>query len=266
MSSRWSKYYKPFNSTLEHKGETPKVKERTSKAKEADDEKKLTIKEWNEEERPREKLESKGPESLTKAELLAILIGSGTKKKSAVELMAELMRECDDKLVLLSRMSIDELTQISGIGPAKAITIEAAMELGNRRTQEETTVVLEQIKDAGQIYRYMHPLMRDLNYEECWALLLNNNARLIKRVKLSQGGRTETLVDVRILLKHALLAEATSMILVHNHPSGSCRPSKEDIRLTEHVKTAGTTMNIKLLDHVIVTDGDYYSFSEDGKL
>ena len=266
MSSRWSKYYKPFNSTPEQKEETPKVKERTMKAKETDDEKKLTIKEWNEEERPREKLELKGPESLTKAELLAILICSGTKKKSAVELMAELMRECDDKLVLLSRMSIDELTQIPGIGPAKAITIKAAMELGNRRTQEETTVVLEQIKDAEQIYRYMRPLMRDLNYEECWALLLNNNARLIKRVKLSQGGRTETLVDVRILLKHALLAEATSMILVHNHPSGSSRPSKEDNRLTEHVKNAGMTMNIKLLDHVIVTDGDYYSFSEDGKL
>ena len=137
------------------------------------------------------------------------------------------------------------------------------LKLGYGGTKTEMERLL---KDAGQIYRYMHPLMRDLNYEECWALLLNNNARLIKRVKLSQGGRTETLVDVRILLKHALLAEATSMILVHNHPSGSCRPSKEDIRLTEHVKTAGMTMNIKLLDHVIVTDGDYYSFSEDGKL
>lgn len=226
----------------------------------------FSIKEWAEEDRPREKLEAKGAEALTKSELLAILIGSGTKKKSAVKLMEELMRECDDKLVLLSRMTVDELTKIQGIGSAKAITIIAAMELGRRRSQEEVTMTLMQVKDAGQIYRYMHPLMRDLNYEECWALLLNNNARLIKRVKLSQGGRTETLVDVRILLKHALLAEATSMILVHNHPSGSCRPSKEDIRLTEHVKTAGTTMNIKLLDHVIVTDGDYYSFSEDGKL
>ncbi|MBQ5461908.1 MAG: hypothetical protein IIT55_08725, partial [Bacteroidaceae bacterium] len=136
----------------------------------------FSIKEWAEEDRPREKLEAKGAEALTKAELLAILIGSGTKKKSAVELMAELMRECDDKLVLLSRMTVDELTKIQGIGSAKAITIIAAMELGRRRSQEEVTMTLMQVKDAGQIYRYMHPLMRDLNYEECWALLLNNNA------------------------------------------------------------------------------------------
>ena len=226
----------------------------------------FSIKEWAEEDRPREKLEAKGAEALTKAELLAILIGSGTQKKSAVELMAELMRECDDKLILLSRMTVDELTKIQGIGPAKAITIMAAMELGRRRAQEEVTATLTQVKDAEQVYRYMRPLMRDKNHEECWVLLLNNNARLIKRVRLSLGGRTETLVDVRILLKAALLAEATMMVLVHNHPSGSCRPSREDVNLTEHVKKAGMTMNIKLLDHVIVADGDYYSFSENGKL
>ncbi|MBQ3780808.1 MAG: DNA repair protein RadC [Bacteroidaceae bacterium] len=226
----------------------------------------LNIKELSADDRPREKLLAKGSEALSKAELLAILIGSGSATKNAVELMVEVLRDCDDRLILLNRLSVEELMKYKGIGEAKAITLKAAMELGRRRAQEEALTDLKVISTAQQIYEYMHADVRELTHEESWVFLLNNSSRLIKRVRLSQGGRTETSVDVRILLRHALLAEATSVILVHNHPSGSCRPSQEDNRLTERVNQACRAVNIRLIDHVIVTDGDYYSFSENGKL
>lgn len=226
----------------------------------------LNIKELSADDRPREKLLAKGSEALSKAELLAILIGSGSATKNAVELMVEVLRDCDDRLILLNRLSVEELMKYKGIGEAKAITLKAAMELGRRRAQEEALTDLKVISTAQQIYEYMLADIRELTHEESWVFLLNNSSRLIKRVRLSQGGRTETSVDVRILLRHALLAEATSVILVHNHPSGSCRPSQEDNRLTERVNQACRTVNIRLIDHVIVTDGDYYSFSENGKL
>lgn len=226
----------------------------------------LNIKELSADDRPREKLLAKGSEALSKAELLAILIGSGSATKNAVELMVEVLRDCDDRLILLNRLSVEELMKYKGIGEAKAITLKAAMELGRRRAQEEALTDLKVISTAQQIYDYMHADVRELTHEESWVFLLNNSSRLIKRVRLSQGGRTETSVDVRILLRHALLAEATSVILVHNHPSGSCRPSQEDNRLTERVNQACRAVNIRLIDHVIVTDGDYYSFSENGKL
>lgn len=226
----------------------------------------LNIKELSADDRPREKLLAKGSEALSKAELLAILIGSGSPTKNAVELMKEVLRDCDDRLILLNRLSIEELMKYNGIGEAKAITLKAAMELGRRRAQEEALTDLKVIRTAQQVYEYMRPDVRELTHEESWAFLLNNSSRLIKRVRLSQGGRTETSVDVRILLRHALLAEATCVILVHNHPSGSCRPSQEDNRLTERVSQACRTVNLRLIDHVIVTDGAYYSFSENGKL
>ncbi|MCR4612556.1 MAG: DNA repair protein RadC [Bacteroidaceae bacterium] len=226
----------------------------------------LNIKELSADDRPREKLLAKGSEALSKAELLAILIGSGSPTKNAVELMKEVLRDCDDRLILLNRLSIEELMKYNGIGEAKAITLKAAMELGRRRAQEEALTDLKVIRTAQQVYEYMRPDVRELTHEESWAFLLNNSSRLIKRVRLSQGGRTETSVDVRILLRHALLAEATCVILVHNHPSGSCRPSQEDNRLTERVSQACRAVNLRLIDHVIVTDGAYYSFSEDGKL
>ncbi len=226
----------------------------------------MNIQELSAEDRTREKLLEKGSEALSKAELLAILIGSGSATKNAVELMVEVLRDCDDRLILLNRLSVEELMKYKGIGEAKAITLKAAMELGRRRAQEEALTDLKVISTAQQIYEYMHADVRELTHEESWVFLLNNSSRLIKRVRLSQGGRTETSVDVRILLRHALLAEATSVILVHNHPSGSCRPTQEDNRLTERVNQACRTVNIRLIDHVIVTDGDYYSFSENGKL
>lgn len=224
------------------------------------------IKELALEDRPREKLYQRGEEALTTAELLAILIGSGTPKKSAVELMREIMRDCDDKLILLSRLSVEELMRYNGIGEAKAITIKAAMELGRRRATEERVSALQTIDNSKQIYEYMRPQLGDLDHEECWVLLLNNSHRLIKRVRISQGGRTSTQVDVRILLKQALLGEATSVVLVHNHPSGSCKPSRDDDQLTEAVKRATQAVNIRLIDHVIVADGDYFSYAENGKI
>lgn len=223
------------------------------------------IKFWAEEDRPREKLMAKGCSSLTNAELLAILIGSGTPNKSAVELTQEILRHCGNRLANLGKMSIKELMTFNGIGEAKAITIVAAAEIGRRRSQEQAAD-MPKMSQPDFVYEFMRPRVQDLTHEESWVMLLNNDARLIKFVHLSSGGLTDTSVDVRILLKEALLADATCFILVHNHPSGSLRPSAEDIKLTEYVRRAGDTMKIRLLDHVIVTDGGYYSFVNEGKL
>ncbi len=224
-----------------------------------------TIKEWSEDDRPREKLMNRGEAALTNAELLAILIGSGTRKKSAVELMQDILRVCDDKLARLSKMSIKELMAFNGIGEAKAITIKAAAEIGRRRTMERSDDS-PQMTNASQVYEYMHPLMQDLPHEEFWAILLNNSSRIIKRTRISSGGLTATAVDVRMVLKEALIADATCIIVCHNHPSGQLRPSRDDQMLTDRLHTALNQINIKLLDHVIITDGTYYSFAEDGKI
>lgn len=223
------------------------------------------IKDLAEADRPREKLMERGEEALTNAELLAILIGSGTQKKSAVELMQEILKVCDNRLSLLGRMTIDELMTYNGIGEAKAITLKAAAEIGRRRAMERTTDLV-QFSDSANIYEYMYPLMRDLIREESWVLLLNNSLRLIRKVKLSTGGLTETLVDVRRVMKEVLQADATCFVLVHNHPSGSLRPSREDDRLTERVKRAAETLNVRMIDHMIVTDGGYYSYQDEGRI
>lgn len=224
-----------------------------------------TIKEWSEDDRPREKLMNRGEAALTNAELLAILIGSGTRKKSAVELMQDILRVCDDKLARLSKMSIEELMAFNGIGEAKAITIKAAAEIGRRRTMERSDDS-PQMTNASQVYEYMRPLMQDLPHEEFWAILLNNSSRIIKRTRISSGGLTATAVDVRMVLKEALIADATCIIVCHNHPSGQLRPSRDDQMLTDRLHTALNQISIKLLDHVIITDGTYYSFAEDGKI
>jgi len=224
------------------------------------------IKDLNEDDRPREKMLAKGEESLTNAELLAILIGSGTQKKSAVELMDDILRDCTNSLALLSRMTIDNLMAYNGIGEAKALTIKAAMELGRRRSGEEISKKLKSLNTARAVAEFMKDVAADESIEKSWVLLLNQNARLLRRVELSRGGRTETAVDVRVVLKYALLADATCIVLVHNHPSGNCQPSREDTRLTQRMLDAAHAVNIRLLDHVIVTDGDYYSFAENGQI
>jgi len=229
----------------------------------------ISIKEWAEEDRPREKMMAKGAQSLTKAELLAIIIGSGTTKKSAVELMTDILEDCNGRLSNLSKMSLEALTHYDGIGPAKALSIMAAAEIGRRRAMESSSDLM-QITNGEDVMKYMRPRIQDLSHEESWALLLNSNACIIRCVHLSSGGITETSVDVRILLKEALLSNATCFILVHNHPSGSLRPSNADKDLTNHVSKAGRTVNIRMLDHVIVTDSSdstaYYSFAENGYL
>lgn len=224
-----------------------------------------SIKDWAVNERPREKMMERGEQALTDAELLAILIGSGTQKKSAVQLMKEVMDACDNRLSLLSKMTLEELMAFNGIGEAKALTIKAAAEIGRRRALEKANDI-DQITTAEDVYNMMHPLMRDLSHEEFWVLLLNNNARVIKRVKLSSGGLTQTAVDIRMILKEALIVEATNLVVCHNHPSGYIYPSKEDENITKKIMSASETMNIRLIDHVIVTDGQYYSFADNGKI
>lgn len=229
----------------------------------------ISIKEWSEEDRPREKMMVRGAHALTKAELLAIIIGSGTTKKSAVELMSEILDDCNGSLANLSKMSLEALTTYDGIGPAKALSIMAAAEIGRRRA-EESASDMHQITNGADVMRYMRPKVQDLTHEESWVLLLNNNASIIRCVHLSSGGLTETSVDVRMLLKEALLSNATCFILVHNHPSGKITPSSCDKELTKRVQQAGRAVNIRMIDHVIVTDSSdmthYFSFCEAGYL
>lgn len=226
---------------------------------------KLSISQWAEEDRPREKLMRLGAEALSSAELLAILIGSGSTKESAVELMKRVLSHCANNLNSLGKMSLQELCQYNGIGPAKAITILAACELGKRRAREKAEERRE-VNCAVAIYELMLPRMQDLDTEEAWVLLMNQKFKLLKMERLSHGGITETLVDVRIIIKEALLCNATVIALCHNHPSGSPKPSRDDDNLTERVRRACDTMRIHLLDHVIVTDGLYYSYHEAGRL
>lgn len=224
-----------------------------------------TIKESAENDRPREKLMSLGAEALTNAELLAILIGGGTTNLTAVELMQSILGDCDNSLANLQRMSIGELMQYKGIGEAKALTILATAELGRRRTLESVND-LQKIKDSSDVFSYMKPRVQDLACEKSWVLLLNNSCRIIRCVELSRGGLTETSVDARVVFHHACIANATSVILVHNHPSGNVRPSKMDDELTMRIQKIGQMMNIRLFDHVVMTDNDYFSYAEEGKL
>lgn len=225
---------------------------------------KLNINQWAEEDRPREKMEGQGAESLTNAELLAILIGSGSTKESAVELMKRLLSDCKNNLNTLGKMTIHDLCQYNGIGKAKAISILAACELGKRR-QMENPAERPDLGTATRIYNHMHPIMQDLDVEEFWILLLNQHYRLIKKVRISHGGITETAVDIRIIIREAVMVNCTILAVCHNHPSGNLSPSRQDEELTKSIKRACELMHIHFLDHIIVTDGLYYSFHEQGK-
>ena len=224
---------------------------------------KLTINNWAEEDRPREKMASLGAEALSNAELLAILIGSGSTKESAVDLMKRVLADSKNNLNTLGKMSIHELCQYNGIGEAKAITILAACELGKRR-QMESPEERPDLGTATRLYNYMHPIMQDLDVEEFWVVLLNQHYRLIKKVRISHGGITETAVDIRIIMKEAVLANTTILAVCHNHPSGNLKPSRQDDELTKSIKRACELMHIHFLDHVIITDGQYYSYHESG--
>lgn len=224
-----------------------------------------TIKELANEDQPREKLLARGVGAMTDAELLAILIGGGTSRLTAIELAQQILRDCGGRLRELNRMSLKQLMRYDGIGEVKALTLIAAAELGRRRAIEVADQQLD-FHTAKAVHEYMLPRIQDLSHEESWALLLNNKMELIYCAHLSVGGLTETAVDVRVLLKEALLHDATGFILVHNHPSGSLKPSRMDCDLTEMVRKASETMRIRMLDHTIVADTGYYSFNENGKL
>ena len=198
---------------------------------------KLNINQWAEEDRPREKMASLGAETLSSAELLAILIGSGSTKESAVDLMKRILNDCNNSLNTLGKKSINDLCQYNGVGPAKAITILAACELGKRR-QMESPEERPDLGTATKIYNHMHPVMQDLDVEQFWVLLLNQNHRLIKKVRVSFGGITATAVDIRIIMREAVLCNATQLVVCHNHPSGKITPSKDDDTLTVSIMQA----------------------------
>lgn len=220
---------------------------------------------WNEEDKPREKLQLKGKANLKDAELLAILIGSGTPKVTAVELCTEILKYVHNDLSQLGKLSIEDLTKFKGIGEAKAISIVAAMELGRRR-QAENLNEIKQMQSSKDIYNVLLADLSDLNYEEFWVLYLNNRNKIIGKEKLSSGGLTGTVVDVRLLFKNALHRLATAIVLAHNHPSGNLKPSQADIALTNKIKEAGRLLDIQLLDHLIIADTGFYSFADEGVL
>lgn len=226
---------------------------------------KLNINQWAEEDRPREKMMLKGAETLSDAELLAILIGSGNREESAVTLMQRILASCNNDLNELGKWEACDFSHFKGVGPAKSITIMAALELGKRRKLQAHSerAAIHYSKD---IYELFHPLMCDLAQEEFWVLLLNQAARIINKVRVSRGGIDQTTADVRCILREALLQRATQIALIHNHPSGNPHPSNEDQRLTQFVEKAAKVMNIRLIDHVIITDGKYYSFADEGTL
>jgi len=226
---------------------------------------KLTIANWSADDQPREKLRDKGPDALSNAELLAILVGSGTTGVSAVELMQQILSGCGNNLNMLGKMSIRELMEYKGVGEAKAITILAACELGKRRQMERP----EERPDLGTataVYNHMHPVMQDLDVEEFWVLFMNQDFRLIKKLRIAHGGISEVSVDVRIIIREAVLCNTTIMAVCHNHPSGSIAPSRQDDALTRQIQKACELMRIHFMDHVIITDGQYFSYHEAGKL
>lgn len=225
----------------------------------------FSIKYWAEDDKPREKLMLKGKAALSDAELIAILIGSGSRNESAVELSRRILKSVDNNLNALGKLSVQQLMNFKGIGEAKAVTIAAAAELGRRRREEEG-MDLKKITSSKAVYEIMQPLIGELPHEEFWVLYLNNSNKVIYKSQLSKGGITGTVVDVRLAFKLALEHNATAMILVHNHPSGVLQASDADKQTTRQMKQAGHSLSINILDHVIVTEKSYLSFADDGIL
>lgn len=225
----------------------------------------FSIKLWAEDDRPREKLALKGKSVLSDAELLAILIGSGSKNESAVALCKRILASVNNNLNALGKLSIQQLSEFKGIGEAKAISIIAALELGRRRKNEEVKE-LTKVTSSKSIFDMMQPLIGELPYEEFWVLFLNNNMKVLHKSQLSKGGITGTVVDLRLVFKLALEQNATSIVLVHNHPSGSLQPSTADFEITKKIEIAGKTLDISVIDHLIITETDYYSFKDEGKM
>lgn len=221
------------------------------------------INQWAEDDRPREKFLLKGKSSLSDSELLAILIGSGSRNESAVQLCQRILASSQNNLNLLGKLSIQQLMNFKGIGEAKAISIAAALELGRRRREEEV-IELKKITSSKAVFDIMQPLIGELPHEEFWVLFLNNSNKVIYKTQISKGGITGTVVDIRIVFKLALEHNATSIILSHNHPSGKLQASEADIQITKKIKEAGKNLDIQVLDHVIITEKSYFSFVDEG--
>jgi DNA repair protein RadC len=218
---------------------------------------------WSEDDKPREKLMLKGKSVLSDAELIAILIGSGSRNESAVDLSKRILASVDHNLNALGKLSIAQLMNFKGIGEAKAISIIAAMELGRRRRNEDA-VELTKITSSKAVFEVMQPIIGELPHEEFWVLFLSNSNKILFKSQLSKGGMTGTMVDVRIVFKIAFEQNATAIILTHNHPSGKLQASDADIQITKKIKTAGQQLDIPVLDHIIITENGYYSFVDEG--
>jgi DNA repair protein RadC len=221
------------------------------------------INQWAEDDRPREKFILKGKSTLSDSELLAILIGSGSRNESAVQLCQRILASLENNLNTLGKMSVSQLMQFKGIGEAKAISIAAALELGRRRRAEDA-VELKKITSSKAVFDIMQPIIGELPHEEFWVLYLNNSNKVIYKAQLSKGGITGTVVDIRIIFKMAFEQNATGLILSHNHPSGKLMASEADLKITKRIKEAGQTLEIQVLDHLIITENGYLSFQDEG--
>ncbi len=225
----------------------------------------FSIKNWSQDDQPREKLLNKGKATLSDAELVAILIGSGNRSESAVDLCKRILATVDNNLSELGKLSTKQLMEFNGIGEAKAVAIAAALELGRRRRGEEA-LEKKKIISSESVFELMQPVIGELEHEEFWIIYLNNSNKVILKNQSSKGGITGTFVDVRLVLKNALEVGATGLILAHNHPSGTLKPSKADKQITSKLKVAAESLDIKVLDHLIVTENAYFSFADEAIL
>ncbi len=225
----------------------------------------FSIKNWSEDDRPREKLLQKGKNILSNAELIAILIGSGSRDESAVALSKRILNSVKDNLNELGKLTVSDLIKFKGIGEAKAVSIVAALELGRRRRGEEA-LERKKITSSSSVFEIMQPIIGELPHEEFWIIYLNNSNKIIQKSQLSKGGITGTMVDIRLVLKTALQLGAVSLILTHNHPSGTLKPSQADKNITQKLKVASESLDIKVLDHLIITEKAYFSFADENLL
>jgi DNA repair protein RadC len=222
-----------------------------------------SIKDWSFDDRPREKLMTKGVEALSNSELIAIILRSGNTKKSAVELAQEILASCKNNLNELSKKNFHDLMKFSGIGEAKAISVVATLELGRRR-QQQNVLEVKKISSSIDVFNFFQPIMGDLPYEEFRILFLNRANHIIDSMKISQGGTIGTIIDIKIILKNAITRFAQGIIVAHNHPSGNITPSESDIDITQKIKKSATILDISLLDHIIIANYDYFSFADNG--
>ncbi len=224
-----------------------------------------TIKNWAEDDRPREKLLLKGKAALSNAELIAILIGSGNREKSAVQLAQEILDGAGNNLIELSKMNVKELMRFRGMGPAKAVSVIAALELGKRRLSEKA-IEKPVVNSSKKVYDYLLPDLSDSYYEQFFVLLLDNKNQIINKIQIGTGGMSNVSVDAKRIFKEAILHNASGIILAHNHPSNNTKPSPQDEQITKNIVNAGKVLNIRVLDHIIIGNDNYFSFADEGKL